>query len=525
MTYHYPKKEVAKKSKPETKAIAEQTRAVTITEKDLMVAALNAQGRSTDYVSDDPWSLPAFYNGVRQVASAIARTDCNVKKLDARGGKTIDKEHPAHTLLTHKANLSVNYFDFIRTIITHAIGYGDGFAFIDRLPNGDPTGFYNLDPTGVFESQTYVSGVLTSVQYEVTTTDAGIVTIPADDVIHIRNMAIGLDGAPVCAIHMMRQVVRKANAIQRFQTLYFTNGSHISKVVKIPGWLDDTQKEEIKNTLSWMNTGLENSHRIAILQGGTDITSLQLNAQDMELAVAGEGTLTDLANVVGIPGTRIGARGSISYGSLAQDNRLFQQDLDNWFTGYEAELNCKALRAKEQGETHIIEFNRESLLASDPEWQALQITKYKDGVITLDELRAKLGEPPAPDELKEPEPAPIVVAASAPEQTPLALAADAQPQEQMPAAEVDEDQTRSVAVSLSENILKRIKKRIMKSVEAGKYDLAEHAEVIAEELKGANSDIVFDQLNTMQTELDATENKVGVIKLWNTNQTALAICS
>lgn len=527
MARYYPKKN-------QPKQLEDQTRAMTDFERVL----LGYTPRESNYISDDPWTIPAFFNAVREVASAVARTDCWVRKLLPNGAKEDDKNHPAYWLLSWKANEFTTYFDWFRIIITNAIARGDGYSFIDRDEAGNPLGLYNLDSQHTYTITEFTNGRISSVFYGVNT-DKGQVIIPADDVVHIRNLATGAGGESLSAFDMMKMAVKKANAIQKFQYLYFKNGSHIAKVVKVPGWLTPEQQEDIKGSLAHLNQGISNAHRLAILQGGTDITSLNLNAQDMELSAIAEATLTDIANIVGIPGTRIGARGSISYGSLEQDNLLFAQNLDNWYTNLEAELTVKLLRPRQQGMTHVIEFDRGSFLAADPGYQRLQLEKYAAKVISIEEVRAKLGE--AGEFEPEPEPQPVVVQAQAPnaEENPSEDdSAETPAQETTRGLEAINNMLRAQLKTAGEftphkgkgfqlccNILTRVKKRIVKAVEAGKYDLSQHHGIIREELRGLDCEPVIEHLNTMQAELDAVlpEQRLGIIKQWNQNQTALKI--
>lgn len=471
-------------------------------------------------ISDDPWTVPAFYNAVYDFANAIARTDIHVKKVLANGGKEDDKNHPAYWLLTWKANANTTYFNFIQTLCVNCKVTGDGYAAIEREPDYTPIAIYNLNSRDVYPIEEYERGNLTALYYGVNT-DKGQIIVDSEDMLHIKNLALNT-GETVSCLDMMSKTIKKANAIQSFQVSYFKNGSHVSKVLKIPGWLNPEQKAELRQELQFLNDGIANAHRLAILQGGTELSALPLNAQDMELAASSEMTLTDIANIVGIPGTRIGARGAISYGSLEQDNLLFIQLLDNFYTNLEAELTVKLLRPRQQGNSHVIEFNRDSLLASDPGWRQFQVTLFERKVISLDEVRAKLGYPPPPPELTKPEPAPVV-------EIPAEEPPEAEETTQARSVELAEqaEEQRAKSVALTANVLQRIKTRLVKSVESGKSNLETHYPVIEDELRGLDASLVFQELDTLQEKLDGAnpETRLGILKQWNTQQTALKIWS
>src|SRR5690242_7197899 len=76
---------------------------------------------SRDRVSDDPWTVPAFYNAVRIYASAIARTDCFVRKIMPNGAKQDDRDHEAFWVLSWKANTYTTYFNWMRTLVANCL--------------------------------------------------------------------------------------------------------------------------------------------------------------------------------------------------------------------------------------------------------------------------------------------------------------------------------------------------------------------------------------------------------------------
>ncbi|WP_254513853.1 phage portal protein [Anatilimnocola floriformis] len=471
-----------------------------------MLADLQEQEQddNRDTISANPLTVPAFFNAIREVSSGIARTDLWVRKVLPNGAKENDKQHPAFSLLSHKANPFTTSFEFLRTLHSSAIRKGDGFAFIDRDETGTPIGLYNLNADQVYPVRVVQRGIVIEHYYTVNT-GTGYFDVPYDDMIHIMNLPSDEAGESFSALDMLKLATKKANAIQRFQYLYFQNGSHISKVVRIPGFMTPEQRKELLDNLKWINEGLKNSHKLAVLHGGAELSTVNLNAQEMELSALSEATLTDIANAVGLPGTRIGARGSISYGSLEQDNLLFAQMLDNWFTNDEAEFSAKLLRPREI-DTHVIEFDRGSFLASDPSYQQLQLAKYAAKVISLDEVRSKLGE----SGTFEPEPEP---------QSPQAAAAGSQPAESGSQTNDFHEAKESAAGGLTFAALKRLKKRLVKSVAAGKYSLTDHERVIRSALDGLDATPVIEQLETMQAELDNVlpEQRQGVIEKWNIN--------
>ena len=467
--------------------------------------------------SNTVFALPAFLNGVRLIASSIARADCIVYKDESKGP---DKGHPAYSLLTRKANTFSTYFQFMQALVSSACWSGDGYAYIERDGMGEPIALHNLDSRETYPVVEYTEGRVSNMWYAV---GDGANLVPPDDVLHIQNLALhqGVQGLSI--VDQLKTVLGLAVANYKYGAIYFKHGAHINKVLKVPGWLTKEQQEQLRQSVAALHQGVQNAHRLAVLMGGAELDSTPVSNEDAQWLESREASLIDIANILGLPATKLGARGSISYGSLEQDNLAVLSDTyDAWFTGIEAELSVKLLRPSEKAK--FISFDRDSLFLTDPSYAKAQADKFHAGGLSWEEYRAKLKLPAKRgdkdiylmpsnltallDPTKEEEP-----------QAPPLPQPQEQPQEpqEEPQGEEDTEHTQR-AIKLTVAALERIRGRIVKSPKP----VRDHEAIIRETLAGVDADMVLQELDNFDEELGAVlpEQRQEVMSKWNIHETA-----
>src|SRR5262245_5196690 len=106
-------------------------------------AAYNYLGapRSSSGVSIDKTSIlayPAVWRCLELISSKIGRLPLSVFKRTRTGGREEDQIHPAYWLLSRRPSDLYTPFTFKKTLISHALLHGNGFAWILRDDNGKP---------------------------------------------------------------------------------------------------------------------------------------------------------------------------------------------------------------------------------------------------------------------------------------------------------------------------------------------------------------------------------------------------
>lgn len=474
------------------------------------------------------YGLPAFLQGMRLIATSVGRIDCEQFRIEADGGRTPDLDHPNYDLLNFRANPFQNSDSWKQAIVCSAICKGSGYGLIQRDDDGYPQALYNIDaPVETvieYDERKRVVGVWYLIRGE----NNSFELATSDDVIHIRNVSIknGLTGVSV--IDQLRNPMGKALAIQKFQTILFKNGNHTQRFLKIPGWLTPQQKDELKESIADFR-GLDAAHRVMPLFGGSDMTSLPVDAQELQMIEASEASDKDIANILGLSCSWVGGKGYTSYGSLEQDNlNLLSHTVDQWLCQFESEFMAKLLLPSER-RGRVIEFNRSQLTQGDSAAEATaNLAKYEAGVWSFEEYRRyenksgkRDGHYIVPQGLTEfANGKPVDPPVPPVEEAPPEIAPETPPVQtlnEQPPAEV-EAQRSDAGQTLYRNAVERIRTRITRAARDGKPDLQAHHHVIRDCFDGLDgvADRIITSLDTIQDELRAVlpEQAESVISRW-----------
>lgn len=470
----------------------------------LFNAAPSLSGESVD--SESVYGIPAFLNGSRLISQSTARIPCHVIALGDNNSRDKAYDHPAYDLLNFKANSFQTSFTVRQAIVNNAIWSGNGYGLIERQ-GIIPTAIYPLDSRQVYviyEQDEY--GKLIGLYYGVNANGEQVI-IPEADMIHIKNVALhnGIEGLSI--VDALKQTLGLQIAITKFKAIYYKQGSHINRVLKIPGWLTEEQAEQLRNSMASLHQGVSQAHRLAILMGGADLQTLPVSAEEMELAASAELGLNDIAGILSIPVSLLGGRNSISYGSLEQDQLfLLSYTLDPWLVNLETEFSTKLLRPSER-RNYLIEHERKALLRADTTAEINNlINQYNQGLLSWEEVRTYLSKSTIKEGtfkgLPEPKPEP-----------------EPQP-EQMPEPQHDQNMQDQMerAIRLTEATLNRIKTRLVKN---GK-PLQEQVEVIRESLPDF-ADTVIADLDTEELKQVLPEQRAEVYNRWNTAKLAKSL--
>ena len=363
---------------------------------------------------------PPFWRGVNLIANAVSGLPCDVFRRDG-DDREIATAHPAQKLIKRLASPIMRANDFRKTMTSHALLFGNGFAWIERQ-NSRPTALWVLDPQRMMIR--YMDGEL----WYMTTIEGEQKRFPGRDVLHVKGLSHnGITGYSI--IDIMKEHLGVGLAAARFGARFFGDGSNMSGILMVPGHFSE---EKIRNTMSsWqdMSGKLSNSHKIALLQDGVKFQPYTVAPEQAQfLGTRNYEVRATVASILGVPPHLLGDDSRTSHNSLEAENQSFlQHSLDPWLTEWEGEYACKLLSDREQDRsTHFVEFNREAAIQMlfkekiDGIYRQIEM-----GLLSLNEGRrlinmASIGDEgdkrfhPAnwmelTDEEPEPEPAPVIM--------------------------------------------------------------------------------------------------------------------
>lgn len=217
------------------------------------------------------------------------------------------------------------------------------------------------------------------------------------DVVHVRR---GADPAfPDRGLGFVEQfldTIRRVKDQDAYESRTMRGGS-VPSVAVITGNPNLSQDEADAAKSQWVSKYSGPTREPAILPQGTSVVPLAWSPADSQMTEARKASLLDLSNALGLDGFWLGAESAgLQYKSMGpMFTNLVRQTIAPILRDIE---DVWSMRWVPYGST--IQFDRNEVTREDFLTELAAMTNaYKAGVVTLDEARARLRLPPAPQEL------------------------------------------------------------------------------------------------------------------------------
>lgn len=212
----------------------------------------------------------------RVLAEGIAQLPLKVFREDGKRGKQVARDHPAHRIISRRPNPWMSSFEFRETLMYHAVLTGNGYAAINRV-GGAIKELIPIMPGTVTVKQLPNYKLL----YEVRFNDGGTVTVPEENMFHLRgpswNGFMGLD-----TIKLMREAIGLAISTEENHARLHSQGARPGGILSTEGNLDDEQLKRIKAAWFAAQGGLGNAFKTAVLDGGMKWTPMAMTGVDSQ---------------------------------------------------------------------------------------------------------------------------------------------------------------------------------------------------------------------------------------------------
>jgi len=348
---------------------------------------IHMDGLSTS--SEAALKVSVVWRAVNVLAAAVAMLPINVYRQRETIGKDVDRSNPWRAPLRLRPNRLQTSFRWRQHLVGQVLLAGNYYAQVrpDRQ-------LWPLDAERMRLLEVRSDGGL---RYEYAQRNGGPVVLEQEQVLHIRGFSRdGVVGMGV--LDLMRDAVAQKTMAQRARTASFRNGLRPSVVIKHPGELGDTGRDNLLSGFKKAYGGPDRAGETMVLDEGMSIEAFTLSARDAQF-VEGENFLVEefLRFVGGVPGVLVGyADKTATYASAEAFFQAFATHCVAPLTkNIEQELTT-ALFPDEAGDV-TVEMNLEGLLRGDSGARAtFYRTMIELGVYTRNEVRAMENRNPLP---------------------------------------------------------------------------------------------------------------------------------
>lgn len=324
--------------------------------------------------------LPSVYACVNRIANPIAWFPLKMYRNRNGGGKEVVQggfgpgQHPFASRISVRPNDLMTSRTIRKVGMGHALLWGNGYLEVERNGRGQGVGLYPLLPDRT-------APVRENGQHWFRTRiDGKQIDLDSDDVIHIMDQSQdGFVGMSQIALH--REAVGMALAMERFGGKFFANDAKSGGFLMHPGRLGPqahqnlrgpsgekkASKENPAATLEAQG-GLENAHRIKVLEEGMKFISTTIPPEDAQFLGSREFQIAEIARIFDVPLILLQSHEKTSsWGSGIEQLMIgfIRQTVGPWVDAWEQELNWKLFTEEERAEGYYVKFNMNALLRGD----------------------------------------------------------------------------------------------------------------------------------------------------------------
>lgn len=339
-----------------------------------------------------------------------------------KGGDVVAVDNTVNKLLHDQSNPNMTAQVFRETLTGHLLLWGNCYAEIERNGNGEPVALWPIRPDYVSRLLLSPGGDLT---YEIRSSTGASAFLPANNVFHLPGLGSnGYMGYSVIAYH--REAIGLGMAAQTYGARFFGNNARPDGVLTTPNRLSEDGWNKLKTRWEDAHKGLEQSHRMALLEEGVTWQTVGVPAKDSQLLETRQFEVGDVARMYQIPLHMLSEMSRATFSNIEHQGIEFvQYTLARWLKKFESEANRKLIRPVQQGR-FFAEFTVEGLLRGDSDARSKFYREmFNNGFMTINEVRrlenlnkidgdggdthfVNAALVPVDQAIKEPEPEPVV---------------------------------------------------------------------------------------------------------------------
>lgn len=337
-------------------------------------------GRSVDDTT--ALQISAVWGCVRVLAETIGSLPWAVYERGSNGNATRVDDHDLSGLLM-SPNADMTDVEYREAIITNLAMRGNTYSLRDTASNGRLISLYPIQSNKV-EVKRKDNGDL---QYMVT--DRGKVEpYPQDKIWHVKGFGSnGIMG--FSPIGYARESMGISLAAEEFQARFFSQGARPSFIAKIPQFLKADQRPIARENLQQLWAGLENAHKVALLEGGMELTPLTMPLEDAQFLQLRGFSVEEICRIYRVPPHMVAKLDRSTNNNIEHQGLEFVMfTLQPYLSRIEHSITKWLLRPGERSK-YFVRFNVEGLLRADAAGRAaLYSSGIQNGYLTRNEVRA-----------------------------------------------------------------------------------------------------------------------------------------
>jgi len=324
---------------------------------------------------------------IRNISEDIAKIPLKVYRKQGDNKERI--EHRVYELMNGQPNPEMTSMDFRQTLTAHALGWGNGYAEIERDIQGNPVALWPLTPRKV-KPKRLDSGLIA---YEIELDNGATKNLGSDFVLHIKGLGDdGLVGHNV--IQFARENMGLAKAAETFGSTYFGNNTILGGTLSHPTTLSKAAQDRLLANIKEKHQGPEKAHNLMILEEGMKWEKLVIPPEESQFLETRQFSVPELCRWFRMPPHKVADLQRATFSNIEhQDIEYVKDCLMAWFKRWEQVIWWKLFTEAEKKKGIYAEHTVEGLLRGDVQsrYAAYQIAlgnNNNPGFMTINEVRS-----------------------------------------------------------------------------------------------------------------------------------------
>jgi HK97 family phage portal protein len=334
---------------------------------------------------------------VRIISESVGSLPLPLYQQKKDGSKEKAIQHPLYYILNTAPNPYMTAMTFKELMTSYMLLWGNAYAEIDWGPDGTVRGLYPLRPdmtfplvlnglNEIYQNYPMVAPGTEGIVYR-TIINGTESYLPAYRVLHIPGLGFdGLRGHSLIQLH--RDAVGLAKATEKYGNKYFGNGAKPGGVLEHPGSLSKPAQDNLRSSWNLMHSGLDNAHRIAILEEGMTYKQIGLPPEDSQFLETRKFQVAEIARIFRVPLHMLAELDRSTNNNIEHQGIEFVvHTLRSWLTRWEQSIGKSLLSISEQ-KKYFAEYQIDALLRGDVKsrYEAYQIAR-QNGWMSANDIR------------------------------------------------------------------------------------------------------------------------------------------
>ena len=292
-------------------------------------------------------------------------------------------DHPLYDILNLQPNNEMTQYTWIESMMMNVVSRGNAFSQIVRNNRGDIIGFYPLltDNMRIVRSENGRLGYIYS------SNEHGEVWLEPYEIYKITYKTFdGIVG--MSPIEYSANAIGMSMALEEFGGNFFKNGTNGGAVFELESPISETAFDRLKGTIKDSWSGLTNSGKPMLLDGGLKYKQVQVKNNESQFLESRKFQKAEIASIYRVPLHLLNEMDAATFSNITQQSTEFATNtMTPWVNRFEQPLN---IIIKTIDPTLFATFNMDALLRGD------LATRYEsygkaitNGFLSINEVRKK----------------------------------------------------------------------------------------------------------------------------------------